>query len=77
MKVKKFLNDILQEVLEPIRNKRCEYQKNIKEVYEILYNGSKKAREKAILTTSKVKEAMGINYFEDEDLIKKHIEKYQ
>ena len=77
MKVKKFLNDILQEVLEPIRNKRCEYQKNIKEVYEILYNGSKKAREKAALTTSKVREAMGINYFEDEELIKKHIEKYQ
>jgi len=65
MKVKKFLNDILQELLEPIRTKREELENHIPEIYEILYQGSLKARKVAAATTDKVKTAMGINYFSD------------
>lgn len=65
MKVKKFLNDVLQEVLAPIREKREEYQKRIPEVYQILFAGSQKAREVAAVTLNQVRGAMGINYFED------------
>ena len=77
MKVKKFLNDVLQEILEPIRKRREEYENNIPEVYEILLEGSKKARKVCSETTEKVKEAMGINYFDDKDLINEHAKKYK
>jgi len=76
MKVKKFLNDILQEILEPIRTRREKFQKNIPEVYKILFEGSQKAREVAAKTTAKVKTAMGINYFEDSNLINQQVEKF-
>lgn len=68
-KVKKFLNDVLQETLAPIRARREEYQKHIPEVYQILYEGSQKARGVAAETVTRVKSAMGINYFEDLNLI--------
>lgn len=64
VKVKKFLNSILQEELEPIRLKRNEYAKDISEINNILYKGSCKAREIASNTLSEVKSAMKINYFE-------------
>ena len=76
MKVKKFLNDVLQEILEPIRTRREEYAKNIPEVYRILSEGSKKARKVAFETVTKVKSAMGINYLEDNELINSQSEKY-
>lgn len=76
MKVKKFLNDILQEILEPIRNRRKEYEKNIPEVYNILLEGSKKAQKTVSETTNKVKKAMGIDYFNDKELIDNHAKKY-
>ena len=76
MKVKKFLNDVLQEILEPIRTRREEYQKKIPEVYQILLEGSKKAQSVADETMNKVKNAMGINYFEDTDLINEHTKKF-
>ena len=76
MKVKRFLNDVLQETLEPIRIRRKEYEKKIPEVYEILLEGSKKAREVAKKTISEVKTAMGINYFEDQKLINEHVKKF-
>lgn len=72
VKVKKFLNSILQEELEPIRLKRIEFAKDIPEVYNILYKGSCKAREVAVNTLSEVKSAMKINYFEDKELINAH-----
>ena len=77
VKVKKFLNDVLQEILAPIRKRREEFQKDIPEVYKILYEGSKKARKVASETVNKVKTAMGINYFEDTELINYQIEKFQ
>lgn len=77
VKVKRFLNSVLQEELEPIRQRRHEYEKDIAYVYEILRKGSEEARKVAAKTLDGVKAAMKINYFEDEELIKKHIEKYQ
>ena len=76
MKVKKFLNNVLQEELEPIRNRRAEFAKDIPEIYNILKKGSDAAREVAAQTLSEVKSAMKINYFEDMDLIKAQSEKY-
>lgn len=76
MKVKRFLNDVLQETLEPIRKRREEYQMKIPEVYQILLEGSQKARKVAFETVTKVKNAMGINYFEDLDLINQQTLKF-
>lgn len=77
VKVKRFLNAVLQEELAPIRARRKEYEKDIAYVYDILREGSKKAQETAAKTLAEVKEAMKINYFEDEALIQEHIKKYQ
>ena len=65
VKIKKFLNDILQEELKPIRERRREYEKNIPLVYDILKKGSDKAQAKAHKKIIEVKKAMGINYFDD------------
>ena len=77
VKVKKFLNNIIQEELEPIRQRRKEYEKDIPEIYEILRKGSEEARKVAAQTLSEVKSAMKINYFEDMDLIREQAEKYK
>ncbi len=77
VKVKKFLNNVMQETLEPIRNKRKELEKDIPAVYDILKKGSDAAREVAADTLSEVKSAMRINYFDDEELIKMQSAKYE
>ena len=77
VKVKHFLNDVLQEELEPIRNRRKEYEKDIPEIYHILKKGSDEAREVAAQTLSEVKDAMRINYFEDKALIQSQAAKYE
>ena len=77
VKVKKFLNNVLQEELEPIRNRRKEYQKDIAYVYDVLKKGSEEAEKVAAQTLKDVKAAMRINYFDDEELIARHIAKYQ
>ena len=77
MKVKKLLNQVMQEVLEPIRQRRREYEKDIPEIYNILRRGSEKAREVAAQTLSEVRSAMRINYFEDMDLIEAQVRKYE
>lgn len=69
VKVKKFLNAIIQEELEPIRARRKELEKQIPEIYDILKKGSEVAREAAAQTMSEVKAAMKINYFDDAALI--------
>ena len=76
VKIKKFLNKIIQEELEPIRARRKEYEKDIATVYDILKAGSDQAREVAAKTLDEVKSAMRINYFEDQALIMDHIKKY-
>lgn len=77
VKVKKFLNNVLQAELEPIRNRRKEYEKDIEYVYHILEEGSRVARERAAQTLDAVKAAMKINYFEDKELIAEHVKKFQ
>lgn len=77
VKVKKFLNKVIQAELEPIRARRKEYEKDIPAVYDILKAGSEKARELAAQTLDEMKKAMKINYFDDLDLIKAQAQKYQ
>ena len=76
MKVKRFLNHVLQAELEPIRNRRKEYQKDIPYVYEILRKGSEKAEAVAAQTLKEVKESMKINYFDDVELIQSQAERF-
>lgn len=77
VKLKKFLNNVLQEELSPIRARRKEYEKDIPEIYHILQAGCEKARAVGAATLKEVKDAMKINYFTDEELIKAQSEKYQ
>ena len=76
VKVKKFLNNVLQEELSGVRSKRKEWEKDIPAVYEILHKGSLKAREAAVKTLDSVKNSMKINYFDDHALITGQSEKY-
>jgi len=63
VKVKRYLNEVLQAELEPIRNRRIEFEKDIDVVYKMLKDGSNKAREVAANTLREVREAIGIEYF--------------
>ncbi len=76
VKVKKFLNSVLQAELEPIRNRRHEFEKDIPYVYEVLKKGTAAAREVSANTLADVKKSMKIDYFEDSALIKEQSEKY-
>ena len=76
VKVKRFLNSVLQEELEPIRQRRKEIAKDIPAVYRILEEGSKKARAKASETLADMKRAMKINYFEDMELIEEQARRF-
>ena len=76
MKVKKFLNNILQEELEPIRQRRAEFEKDIPAVYEMLRKGCEEARAVAADTLSDVRRAMKINYFEDRALIEEQAKRF-
>jgi tryptophanyl-tRNA synthetase len=62
--VKRYLNDVLQEMLEPIRNRRKEFEAKPEEVYNILLKGTENARKLASKTLSEVKAAMGIDYID-------------
>ncbi len=73
VKVKKFLNNVIQTELEPIRKRREEYQKDIAYVYDVLKKGSEKAEQVAANTLTDVKNSMKINYFEDSELIAEQI----
>lgn len=75
VKVKKFLNNVLQDVLEPIRERRHYWEQRIPEIYEILRAGSKEAEAAAAATLHDVREAMRINYFDDEALMNQPYEK--
>ncbi len=71
VKVKKFLVNVMQTVLGPIRERRAEWEKRLPDVYEILKAGSEVAQKKAAETLHDVREAMKINYFENDNLLKK------
>lgn len=74
VKVKKFLNAILQEELEPIRERRKQFEQDIPGVYQMLKHGSEIARETAAATLEDVRKAMRINYFDDVELIQSQAE---
>ena len=76
VKVKRFLNAVLEDELAPIRARRKELEKNIPAVYEILKQGCVAARAEASKTLADVKAAMRINYFEDEELIQSQQERF-
>ena len=76
MKCKKLLMAVLQETLEPIRQRRAEFEKDIPAVYDILKKGCEKARETAVETMDSVRRAMKINYFEDEALIQEQSKRF-
>lgn len=77
VKVKKFLNSVMQEELSPIRARRKEYEQRIEDVHEILRKGSETAKAEASKTLAEVKAAMKINYFDTSEFLKEQIEKYQ
>jgi tryptophanyl-tRNA synthetase len=76
VKVKKFLNNVMQAELAPIRKERAKWEQDIPAVYEILKKGSEDAREVAAETLAKVRAAMKIDYFDDAALIREQMEKY-
>ena len=77
VKCKKLLMEVLQETLEPIRQRRAEYEKDIPAVYEILRKGCEVAREEACKTMDEVRRAMKINYFDDRALIEEQARRFQ
>lgn len=77
VKIKKFLLAVLENILEPIRERRAYYESRIDEVIQILKEGSIKANQIANETLKEVKEAMKINYFEEKELTEQYKKKYQ
>ena len=77
VKCKKLLIAVLEELLEPIRARRKEWEQKIEEVYAILEKGTAEARATAAATLHDVREAMKINYFEDKELIAEQAERYR
>ena len=76
VKVKRFLNSIMQETMEPIRNRRKEFSKDIPAIYEMLQQGCEVARAAAAETLADVKKAMKINYFDDKELIEEQVKRF-
>ena len=77
VKVKKFLNNVLQTELEPIRARRKQWEQDIPAVYDILKAGSETAQQAAAETLHEVRAAMKINYFDDAALIAEQASKYK
>ena len=77
VKVKRFLIAVLNEILEPIRERRHHFEQNIEEVYHMLEEGSAKARAAAAETLNGVRNAMRINYFGDKELIAEQAERFR
>lgn len=74
---KKFLNNVLNKFMEPIRQRRHEFEQDIPEIYNILKKGTEKARETAAQTMYEVRSAMQINYFDDTELIRQQSERFK
>ena len=77
MKCKKFLNEVLNKFLEPMRQRRHELEQDIPEIYNILKKGTEQARETGAQTMDEVRKAMQIDYFNDTALIQAQAEKYK
>lgn len=76
MVIKRFLVKVLEETLEPFRNRRKSYEDNIEKVYEIIKKGTEDAIREANKTLEDVKKAIGINYFADNTFLEEIKEKY-
>ena len=76
MKCKKFLNQVLNQFLEPMRQRRHELEQDIPEIYNILRKGTEQAREVAAQTMAEVRHAMRIDYFDDAELIRQQSEAF-
>ena len=74
---KKLLNNVLNKFMEPIRQRRHEFEQDIPEIYNILKKGTEKARETAAQTMCEVRSAMQINYFDDTELIRQQSERFK
>ena len=74
---KKFLNNVLNKMLEPMRQRRHEFEQDIPEIYNILKKGTEAARETAAQTMDEVRKAMQIDYFNDVELIKQQAERFR
>ena len=77
MNCKKLLNSVINRMLDPIRERRHEFEQDIPEIFNILKKGSEVARAAAAQTMDEVRKAMQIDYFNDVDLIKQQTEKYK
>ena len=77
MKCKKLLNNVINRMLNPIRERRHQYEQDIPEIFNILRKGSEAARETAAKTMDEVRAAMRINYFDDAELIRQQAEKFK
>ncbi|MBQ8308102.1 MAG: tryptophan--tRNA ligase, partial [Alistipes sp.] len=77
VKVKRLLIAVLNEILEPMRERRRHFEQHIEEVYAMLQAGSQRAREEAAHTLEEVRRAMRINYFEDRELIARQAEMFK
>ena len=77
MKCKKLLNSVINRMLDPIRERRHEFEQDIPEIFNILKNGSEVARAAAAQTMDEVRKAMQIDYFNDVDLINQQTEKFK
>ena len=77
MKCKKFLNQVLNQFLEPMRQRRHEFEQDIPEIYNILRRGTEQAREVAVQTMDEVRQAMRIDYFNDAELIAQQAEAFR
>ena len=73
---KKFLNSVINKMLDPIRTRRHEWEQDIPEIFNILKKGAEAARETAAKTMDEVRAAMQINYFDDQELIRQQVEKF-
>lgn len=76
MKCKKFLNNVINKMLEPMRQRRHQWEQDIPGIYEILKKGTEQARETAAQTMDEVRHAMRIDYFNDLDLIRQQAERF-
>ena len=76
MKCKKFLNNVINNMLEPMRQRRHQWEQDIPGIYEILKKGTEQARETAAQTMDEVRHAMRIDYFNDLDLIRQQTERF-
>ena len=77
MKCKKFLNSVLNKMLEPMRKRRHELEQDIPEIYNILKKGTEQARLTAQETMEEVRHAMKIDYFNDSELIRQQTERFK